>query len=70
MGQLVISRQYDMINYLPFMYDDPSILGSARPKPIVTYDSIVYPFDLQVWSFTFACIMTVLIIASDAICVV
>ena len=40
------------------MYDRPYILASARPKPIVTYDSIVYPFDLQVWGFTFACIMT------------
>ena len=46
-----------MVNYLPFMYDLPSILASARPKPIVTYDSIVYPFDLHVWGFTFACIM-------------
>ena len=30
---------------------------SALPIPIVTYDSISYPFDPQVWGFTFACII-------------
>ena len=39
------------------MYQVPHILASARPQPIVTYDSIVYPFDIQVWGFTFACII-------------
>ena len=40
------------------MYQQPYMLASALPKRIVTYDSIVYPFEWQVWSFTFACIMT------------
>ena len=39
------------------MYQSVQILASARPKPIVLYDSIVYPFDFVVWGFTFACIM-------------
>ena len=39
------------------MYQVPLILASARPQQIVTYDSIVYPFDKQVWGFTFACIV-------------
>ena len=39
------------------MYQVPHILASARPQPIVTYDSIVYPFDLPVWGFTFTCII-------------
>ena len=34
---------------------------SALPIPIVTYDSIVYPFDLPVWGFTFACIFAQLL---------
>ena len=40
------------------MYQDSVILMSALPEPIVTYDSIVYPFDHQVWGFTFACIIS------------
>ena len=58
-GQLaIISHRYDKVDYLPFMYNVPFIMGSGIPKPIVTFDSIVYPFDLQVWGFTFACIIT------------
>ena len=40
------------------MYQEQLILGSASAEAIVTYDSIVYPFDLQVWVLTFACIIT------------
>ena len=39
------------------MYEDSGILLSALPIPIVTYDAIVYPFDQQVWSFMFACVI-------------
>ena len=58
-----------MVNYVPFMYHRPQILASARPKPIVTYDSIVYPFDLQVWGFTFACIITQFLLLQIMQCV-
>ena len=39
------------------MYQISVILISALPTPIVTYDSIVYPFNQEVWSFTYACII-------------
>ena len=39
------------------MFESDLIVESARPKPIISYDSIVYPFDTYVWIFTFACIM-------------
>ena len=39
------------------MYQDSTILMSALPIPIVTYDTIVYPFDQEVWNFTSACII-------------
>ena len=39
------------------MYEDTDLLMSALPIPIVTYDSIVYPFDQQVWGFMFTCII-------------
>ena len=39
------------------MYEDTDLLMSALPIPIVTYDSIAYPFDQQVWSFMLACII-------------
>ena len=57
-GQLVFQpHRYKVVNYLPFMFESDLIVQSARPKPIVSYDSIVYPFDTYVWIFTFACIM-------------
>ena len=39
------------------MYQDSVIFVSALPIPIVTYDSIVYPFNPEVWGFMFACII-------------
>ena len=39
------------------MYHESTILLSALPIQIVTYDSIVYPFDNQVWGSLFASII-------------
>ena len=38
------------------MYQASEILMSAPPVPIVTFDSIIYPFDQQVWVFMLTCI--------------
>ena len=51
-------HNYNLVNFLPFMHLQPRFIVSAKPTPIVTYDTIAYPFGLQVWGFTFACIMT------------
>ena len=40
------------------MYQNDWILATARPKQIITYDSIVNPFELEVWILTIACIIT------------
>ena len=50
-------KDYGTVNYLPFMYQQELIFGSAKPQKIVSYDSIVYPFELKVWLFTIASIM-------------
>ena len=70
-GQFEINN-HGMNQYksLPYMYHNQIIIASARPKPIVTYDAIVYPFDSYVWGFTLACIMTVFIITNNAMCMV
>ena len=39
------------------MQEFTQILASARLKPIVTYDFIVYPFNLEVWEFVLGCIL-------------
>ena len=51
------SQRYGLVDYLPYMYQRSTILVSALPIPIVTYDSIVYPYDQQVWGFMFTCII-------------
>ena len=57
-GQLYFTiEEYGTVNYLPFMYQQELIFGSAKPQKIVSYDSIVYPFELKVWVFTIASIM-------------
>ena len=50
-------EDFSKVNYLPFMYQQELIFGSAKPQKIVSYDSIVYPFELKVWVFTIASIM-------------
>ena len=51
------TQRYGLVDYLPYMFQESGILMSALPRPIVTYDSIVYPFDQLVWGSTFACII-------------
>ena len=50
-------ERYSMLDSLTYMYQESLILLSTLPIPIVTYDSIVYPFDKQVWGFTIVCII-------------
>ena len=51
------TQRYGLVSYLPYMYHESGVLLSAMPIPIVTYDSIVYPFEQRVWGFTFASII-------------
>ena len=43
-----------MIDYLPWMYMYEFLISSKRPEPIVTYDTLIYPFDNYTWSFILA----------------
>ena len=56
------SQRFGLVDFLPNMHQISLILVSALPIPIVTYDSIIYPFDQEVWSFTLACIITQLLL--------
>ena len=53
----VPEERYGSLNNLAYMYQESLILISALPIPIVNYDSMIYPFDQEVWGFTFACII-------------
>ena len=45
------------MDYLPFMYAQQWILMSQKPMPLASYDTIVNPFDIFTWCFTFAAII-------------
>ena len=58
-GQIYFaSHNYKLVDYLHFMYDQPYIMISARPREISSYDTISYPFDIYTWGFTFGAILT------------
>ena len=40
-----------MVDFLPPMYMYEYIMVSKRPRPIASYDSIIYPFDAYIWIF-------------------
>ena len=48
---------YEMVDYLHFMYEHEYFLASRKPQQIASYDTIVHPFDIYVWGFTFTTII-------------
>ena len=40
-----------LVDYLPPMYVYEFIMKSKRPDPLATFDTIVYPFDIYIWTF-------------------
>ena len=40
-----------MVGYLPWMYMYEFPISSKKPEPIVTYDTLIYPFDYYTWGF-------------------
>ena len=46
-----------MLDYLPYMYEHQYMLFSGKPKQIASYETIIYPFDIYVWYFTFSLIV-------------
>ena len=53
------SHRYNRVSYLPWMYMYNFVFLSKVPLPIVTYDTLIYPFDYFIWSFcaTFTLVM-------------
>ena len=49
-----VSYRYKMVSYLPWMYVYEFPFTSKMPKPIVTYDTLTYPFDYYIWGFSIA----------------
>ena len=45
------------MDYLQYMYDQPWIMLSAKPREISSYDTISYPFDVYTWGFTYSLII-------------
>ena len=51
-GQSVFGSYHDEVDYLDYMYERQIVMLSGKPRPIVTYDTIIHPFDVQTWVFT------------------
>ena len=49
------SYRFKLVDYLPSMYSSDEFLLSQRPKEIISYDTIVIPFDKYVWLFMLGC---------------
>ena len=58
-GQTVFALyRYKMVDYLQYMYDYPYSMFSQKPREIVSYDTLIYPFDNYVWAFTWCMIIS------------
>ena len=44
--------RYKIVDYLPYMYEHRYVLASGQPRVIVSYSTILDPFDIYVWGFT------------------
>ena len=49
-----MKQRYEVADYLSWMYYYEFNIESKRPDPIVSYDTLLYPFDNYIWAFTFA----------------
>ena len=45
----IVPYRYKIIEYLPWMYLYNFEVESQKPFPIVTYDTLTYPFDNWTW---------------------
>ena len=53
MGQTQLALyRYKVVDYLHYMHEYPYVMFSRKPTEIVSYDSIIYPFDTYVWALT------------------
>ena len=51
-GQIFVRHyRYKQVDFLPYMYLHQLIITTGQPREIVSYDTIVYPFDIYVWGF-------------------
>ena len=49
--------RYKIVDYLPYMYEHQFIITSGQPREIVSYNSILDPFDAYVWGFSVSIII-------------
>ena len=49
--------RYKIVDYLPYMYEQRYIFASGQPRVIVSYSTILDPFDVYVWGFTVSMII-------------
>ena len=53
MGQIGFTLyKYKMVDYLHYMYESPFFMFSRKAREIVSYDTIIHPFDIYVWALT------------------
>ena len=58
MGQAKFALyRYKIVDYLHYMYEHPYIMISRKLREIVSYDTIIYPFDNYTWALTM-CMIT------------
>ena len=59
MGQIGFTLyKYKMVDYLHYMYESPFFMFSRKAREIVSYDTIIYPFDNYVWACTWCMIIS------------
>ena len=58
-GQIqLVHHNYKFLEYLHYMYEQPYVLVTAKPREISSYNTISYPFDIYTWVFTYSLIIT------------
>ena len=63
MGQhSMVPYRYELIEYLPQMFTYEFTVMSQKPKPIISFDALVFPFDSYIWYFTLISSMGILIV--------
>ena len=58
----MVPYRYELIEYVPHMFTYIYEVQGFRPKPIVSFDALIYPLDGLGWIFTFLSMASVLIL--------
>ncbi len=50
----ILTHRHRHVDFLAYMYENQFLMATAKPKPVKTYDTLLFPFDWFIWGLVAA----------------